>query len=105
MQWAAVGTGQGEVQIIDPATKKSTSLKLPGNPGAIVSLDFVKDPDLLVVSTQNSQVSLLSLSKDEPVALTGQHSLAFQTAFSDDGKFIATAGAGGTIRANCSDRR
>jgi WD40 repeat protein len=99
MRRAAVGTGQGEVQIIDLATKKSTPLKLPGHPGAIVSLDFGKDPDLLVVSTQSSQVWLLSISKEQPVAsLRGQHGLAFQTAFSDDGKFVATAGTDGAIR-------
>jgi WD40 repeat protein len=97
---AAVGTRQGEVEIINLETKETTSLKAPSEStsGPIMSLDFGGASDVLVVSSQYGQVWLLDVANRKWKLVKGQEGIPFQTAFSDDGRFIATTSSDGAIR-------
>jgi WD40 repeat protein len=97
---AAVGTRQGEVKIVDLETKEAMLLKAPNESasGPITSLDFGGTSGVLVVSSQYSQVWLLDLVNRKWQPVRGQEGVPLQTAFSDDGRFIATTSSDGAIR-------
>jgi WD domain, G-beta repeat len=96
---AAVGTRQGEVKIVDLETKETTLLKAPSEStsGPIMSLDF-GGASVLVVSSQYGQVWLLDVANRKWEHVRGQDGVPFQTAFSDDGRFIATTSSDGAVR-------
>jgi WD40 repeat protein len=100
MQTAAIGTGQGTIHIINLTTHEDTLLKIPGSdvPGAITSVDFGNRSDSLLVATQNGQVWLFNVTTRTPTRVAGQHGQAFQTAFSSDGRRVATASGDGGLR-------
>jgi hypothetical protein len=99
-RYAAVGTRQGEVKVFNLKTKETTSPRAPSDntSGPITSLDFGGASDLLVVSSLYGQVWLLDVTNGKWESVKGQYGTPQQTAFSDDGKFIATTSSDGAIR-------
>jgi WD40 repeat protein len=99
MQKAVVGTSRGTVEIVDIKTRQIVELKLgEAEKSAVTSVDFGNDPNILVAATQSGNLWLLNLAKGISVQVTGQTGIAFQTAFSGDGKRIATTSDDGALR-------
>ena len=102
MRVAAIGADRGTVKIIELSNGgqvgKATEVKVEDTDSAITSLDFGKDPELLVVSTQNSHVWVLNWTTGASRPAVGQHATAYRTAFSPDGRHIAAASADGVLR-------
>jgi len=102
MRVAAIGADRGTVKIIELSNGgqvgKATEVKVEDTDSAITSLDFGKDPELLVVSTQNSHVWVLNWTTGASRPAVGQHATTYRTTFSADGSHIAAASADGVLR-------
>lgn len=100
MRYAAVGTDQGEIKIINLETMQTRAVQVPGdsNVSSIISLDFGRTSDVLIVTSQYGRLWLLGVPDQKWVPLKAQQGGTFQTAVSDDGKSIATAGTDGAVR-------
>ena len=103
MRIAAVGTPDpGIVKIVELSSsgrvEKVTDVKMGDKNSSIISLDFGKDPNLLLVSTQNNHVWVLDLTTAASKPALNQNVTAFQTAFSRDGSHIAAGSPDGVLR-------
>jgi hypothetical protein len=100
MRVAAVGADPGRVKILELANsgrvEKVADVRV-GDNSAIISLEFGKDPKLLLVSTQNN-VWVLDWTTARSTLAAGQSTSTFQTAFSRDGRYIAAGSSDGTLR-------
>jgi WD domain, G-beta repeat len=98
-QIAAIGAEHGIVKIIDLGTKEEKDVKVQEDDNsAILSVDFGKDSNLLVVSMQSNHIRVLDLKTEKSTLADGLKTPAFQAVFSGDGRHIAAGGADGELR-------